>query len=168
VNPNPELQMNWIAGSDHAGFAMKQHLVALLRALGDDVEDLGPHSEAAVDYPAYGAAVARAAVARGARGLLVCGTGIGIAIAANKIAGARCAVVTDEYTALMARSHNDANLIALGARVVGIGVAERAVQVFREQTFLAAKHGRRVDQLAALERDGGTDALTAERNHPAT
>lgn len=156
--------MIWIAGSDHAGYALKQHLVALLRALGDQVEDLGPHSEEAVDYPAYGADVARATVAAGARGLVVCGTGIGIAIAANKIAGARCAVVTDEYTARTARSHNDANLIALGARVVGVGVAERAIQVFREQEFLAAKHGRRVAQIAALDAMGETDTLAGLRS----
>ena len=130
---------------------MKQHLVEYLRSHGDEVDDVGTHSSEPVDYPAYGARVAARVVERQARGLIICGTGNGIAMAANKIAGVRCAVVTDEYTARMARSHNDANIIAIGARVVGLGVAERAVLVFRDQEFVA-KHRHRVEMLMDIER----------------
>jgi ribose 5-phosphate isomerase B len=143
--------MKWFVGSDHAGLPLKRPLVALLRQLGDDVEDLGTHDDASVDYPSYGAAVGRRVVALpGALGLVVCGTGIGISIAANKIAGVRCALVHDTFTAELARQHNDANVIALGARVIGPGVAEAAVVAFRRTGFEAGRHQRRVDQLAAL------------------
>ena len=117
--------MRWYAGSDHAGFALKESLVALLRGLGDEVRDLGTDSGDSVDYPDYAAAVGRAVVADpGSLGLLVCGTGIGIAIAANKVHGVRAATVNDWFSAQATRAHNDANVIALGARVVGAGVAE--------------------------------------------
>lgn len=144
--------MKWFAGSDHAGFQLKQHLVQVLRGLGDEVEDLGADSEASVDYPEYAAAVARrVAAAPGARGLLVCGTGTGIAMAANKIPGIRAAVATGAYAARMARAHNDANVIALGQRIVGPGVAEEAVRAFRDTAFEGGRHQRRVAQIHALE-----------------
>ena len=144
--------MKWYAGCDHAGLALKEHLVAWLRAVGDEVVDLGTHDGTSVDYPHYGAEVGRhvAADAR-SRGLVVCGSGIGISIAANKIAGVRCALVHDSFTAEMARLHNDANVIALGARVVGAGVAEHAVAAFRGTDFEGGRHQRRIDQLTALE-----------------
>jgi len=149
--------MRWYAGSDHAGLPLKQHLVAVLRQRGDTVEDLGTHDGASVDYPEFGAAVGRRVAADPeARGLVVCGTGIGIGIAANKVPGVRCAVVHDAFTAEMARAHNDANVIALGARVVGTGVAESAVAAFRAAAFEGGRHQRRVDQLGALERTGGS------------
>src|SRR3990167_7247414 len=120
--------MKWYAGSDHAGLVLKQHLVAWLRAQGDEVIDLGTHDGASVDYPHYGAEVGRQVAAdASARGLGGGGSGIGIRIAANKIGGVRCALGHDSSTAEMARLHNDANVIALGARVVGAGVAEHAV-----------------------------------------
>lgn len=153
--------MRWYAGSDHAGLALKQHLVGVLRALGDAVEDVGTHDAASVDYPAYGAAVGqRVAADPGSLGLVVCGSGIGISIAANKIAGVRCAAVHDAYTAAMARAHNDANVVALGARVIGPGVAESALAAFRATPFEGGRHQRRVDQLAALSGGGagGADA----------
>jgi ribose 5-phosphate isomerase B len=144
--------VRWYAGSDHAGVALKRHLVELLRALGDEVEDLGTHDEASVDYPDYGAAVARAVVAApGALGLIVCGTGIGIAIAANKVPGARAAVVHDTFTAEATRAHNDANILSLGARVIGPGVAEAAVRAFRATPFEGGRHARRVEKMAALD-----------------
>ena len=148
--------MKWFAGSDHAGFALKQALVAVLRALGDEVEDLGTHGEQSVDYPDFGAAVGRAVVgAHGAAlGLVVCGSGIGISIAANKIAGVRCALVHDSYTAEVARQHNDANVVALGARVVGGGVAEAALVAFRGAQFAGGRHAQRVAKLAALDGSG--------------
>ena len=144
--------MRWFAGSDHAGRELRPLLVAALRGLGDDVEDLGTHDGASVDYPDYGAAVGRAVAGEpDALGLVVCGSGIGISIAANKVVGVRCALVHDSYTAEMARRHNDANVIALGARVVGAGVAEAALRAFRDATFEGGRHGQRVDKLRALE-----------------
>jgi ribose 5-phosphate isomerase B len=149
--------MRWYAGSDHAGYPLKQHLVEVLRGLGDTVEDLGTHGLESVDYPTFGAEVGRRVAADPeAYGLVVCGTGIGIGIAANKIPGVRCAVVHDAFTAEMARAHNNANIIALGARVVGPGVAESAVAAFRAAAFAGGRHQRRVDQLAELERAGGS------------
>lgn len=148
--------MRWYAGSDHAGLPLKQHLVTVLRGLGDTVEDLGTHDGASVDYPQFGAEVGRRVAADPeACGLVVCGTGIGIGIAANKVPGVRCAVVHDAFTAEMARAHNNANVIALGARVVGPGVAESAVAAFRKVAFEGGRHQRRIDQLAELERTGG-------------
>jgi len=149
--------MKWYAGSDHAGLALKRHLVAALRELGDEVVDVGTTDEASVDYPEYGAEVARRVAADlNARGLVVCGTGIGISIAANKVPGARAALVHDSFTAEMARSHNDANIIALGARVVGQGVAESALSTFRRTAFEGGRHQRRVDQLGALDKSKGS------------
>lgn len=147
--------MKWFAGSDHAGLPLKRLLVAMLAELGDEVVDIGTHDETSVDYPDFGAEVGRrvaAAASDSARGLVVCGSGIGISIAANKIAGVRCALVHDAYTAEMARQHNDANVIALGARVVGPGVAEGAVRIFRDAAFLGGRHQRRVDLLGALDK----------------
>lgn len=145
--------MKWIAGSDHAGLALKNQLVAMLRELGDDVVDVGTTNESSCDYPDFGAEVGRRVVAeRDSRGLIVCGTGIGISIAANKVPGVRAALVHDSFTAEMARSHNDANVIALGARVVGSGVAERALATFRNTQFEGGRHQRRVDLIAALDK----------------
>ena len=145
--------MKWYAGADHAGYELKQALVAMLRELGDEVEDLGTTSADSVDYPDFAEAVAHKVVEdRDAYGLLVCGTGIGIAMAANKLPGVRAAVVTDSFTAQATRAHNDANIIALGARVVGPGVAEEAVRMFRATEFEGGRHQRRVDKLDALAR----------------
>jgi ribose 5-phosphate isomerase B len=144
--------MKWYAGSDHAGFALKNHLVAALRELGDEVVDLGTDDEASVDYPEFGVAVGRRVVSDpDAKGLIVCGTGIGISIAANKVPGVRAAVVHDSFTAKMARLHNDANVIALGARVVGTGVAEYALAAFRKTQFEGGRHQRRVDLITVLD-----------------
>ena len=145
--------MKWYAGSDHAGYRLKQSLIALLRDLGDQVEDVGTHSaDNSVDYPEFGADVARRVAAEpDARGLLVCGTGIGISMAANKIAGVRAAVVTNVFTARATRAHNDANVIAFGERVVGAGVAADALRAFRDTTFEGGRHQRRVDKIHALE-----------------
>jgi ribose 5-phosphate isomerase B len=145
--------MKWFAGSDHAGLALRRQLVEVLRALGDEVEDLGTDAEASVDYPDYGAAVGRAVAGAGgdARGLVVCGTGIGITIAANKVPGVRAALVHDEFTARMARQHNDANVVGLGARVVGPGVAEAALRAFRDAAFEGGRHQGRVAKISALE-----------------
>jgi ribose 5-phosphate isomerase B len=147
--------MKWFAGSDHAGFHLKQRLVDKLRSLGDEVVDLGTLSEESVDYPDYGSKVGREVVAsKGeAMGLIICGTGIGISIAANKVPGARAALVHDAFTAQAARAHNDANIVAFGARVTGPGVAEQALKVFRDTGFEGGRHAARVDKIRALERD---------------
>jgi ribose 5-phosphate isomerase B len=146
--------MRWYTGSDHAGFRLKRALLEALRAWGDEVTDVGAHSDAeSVDYPDYGAEVGRLVVAEPrSLGLLVCGTGIGIAIAANKIVGVRAARVTDGYSARMARQHNDANVICLGERVTGVGAAEEMVRLFRDEAFAGGRHARRVEKIAALER----------------
>jgi ribose 5-phosphate isomerase B len=145
--------MRWFAGCDHAGVALKRQLVEALRRLGDEVEDLGAHDDGSVDYPDFGAAVGRAVAASGgaARGLIVCGTGIGISIAANKVRGVRAALVHDAFTAQAARAHNDANVIALGARVTGPGVAEAALRVCRDTPFEGGRHAGRVGKITALE-----------------
>lgn len=145
--------MRWFAGSDHAGFGLKRHLIELLRALGDEVVDVGTDSEQSVDYPDFGAAVGRAvASARGPTlGLVICGTGIGISIAANKVPGVRAALCTEAFGATAGRAHNDANVLALGARVIGAGVAESCLRAFRDTGFEGGRHARRVAKLAALD-----------------
>ncbi len=139
-------------GADHAGFRLKEHLARFLEQRGHQVEDQGTFSDDSVDYPEYAAAVAEEiAAGRADRGLLVCGTGIGVAIAANKIDGVRAATCNDLFTAAKAREHNDANVLTLGARVVGEGLAEDIVQSFIETDFEAGRHQRRIDQIQALE-----------------
>lgn len=146
--------MKWYLGADHAGFHLKELLRERLVALGDEVVDLGTvNGEESVDYPDFGERVARAVAERqDGFGLLVCGTGIGISIAANKVPGIRAARVTEPYSARMAREHNDANVLCIGERVTGPGLAEEIVRVFRETPFSGGRHQRRIDKIAALER----------------
>jgi ribose 5-phosphate isomerase B len=146
--------MKWFAGSDHAGLELKVSLIAELRSWGDDVIDLGTNGTDAVDYPEFGAAVGAATIdaGPGVRGLVVCGSGIGISIAANKVAGVRCALIHDTFTATASRQHNDANVIAMGQRVIGLGVAIAALRAFRDTEFEGGRHQRRVAQLDALSR----------------
>ena len=144
--------MKWYAGSDHAGFRLKQLMIAVLKELGDDVTDVGTHNEESTDYPTYGAEVGRKVVGEpGTFGLIVCGTGIGISIAANKVAGVRAALVHDDFTAAAARAHNDANVISIGARVIGPGVAESALRMFRSTQFVGGRHERRVSMIDSIE-----------------
>ena len=146
--------MKWYAGADHAGYLLKQQLIAQLREFGDEVIDCGTDSERSVDYPDFASAVARqVSEDAGSFGLLVCGTGIGMAIAANKVDGIRAAVVTDAFTAQAARAHNNANIVALGARVTGPHVAKQSVKVFRETSFEGGRHEGRVDKIGQLEED---------------
>lgn len=134
--------------SDHAGFEMKRLLAEELGALGREVLDLGTDGPGSVDYPDFGHALAEAVAAgRAARGVLVCGTGIGISIAANRHAGVRAAVCHDETSARLAREHNDANVLALGARLIGDEVAKACLRVFLETDFAGGRHARRVDKL---------------------
>jgi ribose 5-phosphate isomerase B len=139
-------------GSDHAGYHLKEIIKSRLLESGAEVDDLGTTSDASVDYPDYAAAVARR-VASGAndRGILVCGTGIGMAMAANKVNGVRAASVSDLESARLGREHNDANVLALGARITPTDLALEIVQTFLDTPFLGGRHQRRVDKVMALE-----------------
>jgi ribose 5-phosphate isomerase B len=143
-----------VAGSDHAGLALRAEAVRVAREKGFAVEDLGPFSGDSVDYPDHARQVAAEVAAGRARlGILVCGTGIGMSIAANKVAGIRAAHCTNELEARMARAHNDANVLCIGERVVGLGLGAAIVTAFLEQPFEAGRHQRRVDKIAAMERE---------------
>ena len=134
--------------SDHAGYALKALLVDELRSQGHDVLDLGPDSEASVDYPDFGRALGEAvASGRAEKGIAICGSGIGISIAANRVAGVRCALVTSGLMARLARQHNDANCIALGSRIIGIETARDCVAEFLNTPFEGGRHAGRVAKL---------------------
>ncbi len=139
-------------GADQGGYELKQHVVEFLVAQGHQVEDMGTYSPESVDYPDIAAPLARA-VAAGEfeRGILICGTGIGMSMAANKIHGVRAAVCVNSYMARMARQDNDANVLCMGGRVVGPGLALEIVQTFLESEFAAGRHARRVGKIGALE-----------------
>lgn len=134
--------------SDHAGVDLKSQIREMLAARGHDVLDLGTHGAESVDYPDFAAALALALrEGRADSGILICGTGIGISIAANRHSGVRAALCHDTTTARLSRVHNDANVLALGARVVGIEVAKDCVDVFLGTAFEGGRHQRRVDKL---------------------
>ncbi len=141
-------------GSDHGGFALKQEIMKHLEERKLEYIDFGTYSSDSCDYPQYGAAVGRA-VASGSceRGILICGTGIGISISANKIHGVRAALCGDCFSAEMTRRHNDANIVALGARVVGPGLALKIVDTFLDTEFEGGRHARRIEQMMALENE---------------
>ncbi len=142
-----------IAGSDHAGLALRAEAVKVAKAAGFEVEDLGPFSGDSVDYPDYARQVGEAVVAGRARlGILVCGTGIGMSIAANKLKGVRAAHCTTEFEARMARAHNDANVLCIGERVIGLGLGAAIVKAFLEASFEGGRHERRVQKMRDLER----------------
>lgn len=146
--------MQIAVGSDHAGFTLKQALADHLRDLGHVVTDLGTDGEEPVDYPDFGAAVGRAVTAGPADlGVCVCGTGIGISIAANKIPGVRAAVVHDVSSAHLARAHNDANVACFGARLTGGTTALDALDTFLATSFEAGRHLRRIAKIDRLEED---------------
>ena len=137
--------------ADHAGYPLKDELVRWLSELGHDVTDLGTNGPESVDYPEYGARLARAVASGDAeRGIAVCGSGIGISIAVNREPKCRCARVDDPLSAELAREHNDANVLALGARLVGSDMAKACVSAFLDTNFGGGRHQRRVDQLSQL------------------
>jgi ribose 5-phosphate isomerase B len=141
-------------GADHAGFALKQHLVATIRLLGHEVDDHGTHSEDPVDYPEICAGVGRAVVkGKADRGVVIGGSGQGEQLAANKVAGVRAALCNDLYTARMSRAHNDANVLAIGGRIVASGLADEIVTLWLATTFEGGRHQRRIDQISAIERE---------------
>jgi ribose 5-phosphate isomerase B len=139
-------------GADHAGFPLKQHVIAMLSRLGHDIDDRGTHDEQPIDYPPICAEVARLVVSGGAeRGIVIGGSGQGEQITANKIHGVRAALCNDLYTARLARQHNDANVLAIGGRVVGFGLAEEIVTLWLATGFEGGRHQRRVDQIRQIE-----------------
>ena len=141
-------------GADHAGFALKQHLIGMLQRLGHAVDDRGTHSDAPTDYPPICADVAREVTSgRADRGIVIGGSGQGEQMAANKVPGTRAALCNDLYTARTSREHNDANVLALGGRIVAQTLAEEILAVWLDTPFAGGRHQRRIDQIAALERE---------------
>ena len=141
-------------GSDHAGFLIKEAVREYLEAAGYAVDDQGTSSEESVDYPDYGKAVGERVVSKHADlGIAVCGSGIGISIAANKVPGIRAALAHDVTTARLAREHNDANVLALGGRIVTAEAAVEMVRTFLTTAYLGGRHQRRVDKITEIERD---------------
>jgi ribose 5-phosphate isomerase B len=141
-------------GCDHGGYELKQEIMAHLKERGLEYKDFGTYTTESCDYPVYAEAVGRA-VAGGecTLGILICGTGIGISIAANKIPGVRAALCGDCFSAEMTRRHNDANILALGGRVVGPGLAVKIVDSFLDASFEGGRHARRVDLITKLEQN---------------
>lgn len=145
--------MKIAVGSDHAGYELKQRLAQALQRQGHDVLDLGTHGTQSVDYPDFAGAVAGAvAGGRAERGLLVCGTGIGMSIRANREPGVRAAKCNDPLEARMARAHNDANVLCLGARVTGPELMKELVSAFLASSFEGGRHQRRVEEIEKIER----------------
>lgn len=135
-------------GSDHVGFQMKNELAEYLEAKGHKIDDLGSHSEERTDYPIFGKAVATAVVSgRADCGILVCGTGVGISIAANKTAGIRAVVCSEPYSAMLSKQHNNTNILAVGARVIGIELAKMIVDAWLNAEFEGGRHLNRVNML---------------------
>ncbi|MBP7526490.1 MAG: ribose 5-phosphate isomerase B [Syntrophorhabdaceae bacterium] len=141
-------------GSDHAGLELKENIKALLADADYEVTDMGTHSPASVDYPDLGFEVAKLVAAGGAdRGILVCGTGIGMSVAANKVKGIRAALVFDLYTAIQSRKHLDANVLVLGGRVTGKGLAEEIVKAWLSTDFEGGRHLGRIRKIEAFEKN---------------
>jgi len=141
-------------GSDHAGLDLKNHIKVLLEDLGNKVEDYGTYTFDRTDYPVYAARAAKAVVKKECdRGILICGTGVGISIAANKIDGVRAIVCSDCYSAKLSREHNDTNILALGSRVVGPDLAGMIVKIWLETEYEGDRHQQRLDMISKLERD---------------
>ena len=139
-------------GSDHGGYALKEEIKKYLTEQGVPFLDFGTDSEASCDYPVYAEKVCRSVLAgESEKGILCCGTGIGMSMAANKIRGIRCALCSEGYSAEMTRRHNDANVLALGGRVVGPGLALEIVDIFLKTPFEGGRHARRVSKVMALE-----------------
>lgn len=140
-------------GADHAGFHLKDDIKHFIQSLGYDVDDMGCHSADSVDYPDYARLVCRKVISGEAdRGILICGTGIGMTIAANKTAGIRCALVHDLFSAKATRQHNDSNVLAMGERVIGPGLAQEIAKVWLETEFSRApRHENRIRKVHSLE-----------------
>jgi ribose 5-phosphate isomerase B len=148
-----EALMKISIGADHAGYALKQHIIESLRAQGHQVDDVGTHGTESTDYPDYGVAVARA-VADGLadRGIVVCATGVGISIAANKVPGIRAALAYHPEQVQLTRQHNDANVLAIGAKFTDMPTARQYVKLFLDTPFEGGRHARRVNKISELEK----------------
>ena len=141
-------------GNDHAAVALKQHIVKYLEEKGHEVLNLGIDVVERTDYPKHGAEVARAVVAgKAERGIVICGTGVGISLAANKVRGIRCACVSEPVSAKMCRAHNNCNMIAFGERIVGPQLAEAIVDAFIETEPEGGRHAQRVDMIMEIEKE---------------
>lgn len=139
-------------GCDHGGYELKEALKQYIEGRGAEVVDFGTYSTDSVDYPVYGQKVSEAVSNKEADlGILICGTGLGMSYVANKVKGIRCACVSDVFSAEMSRLHNDANVLAIGARVVGLGLATKIVETFLGTEFEGGRHTRRVDMITAVE-----------------
>ena len=140
--------------ADHGGFELKDSMVEYIKSLGNEVVDLGTNSADSVDYPDYAKKVCEE-IQKGNSdlGILICGTGIGMSLAANKFEGIRAACVSDVYSAKMSRNHNNANVLCIGARVIGDEVAKLIIKTFLENEFEAGRHKRRVDKILAFEKE---------------
>ncbi len=138
---------------DHSALELKKEVEALLTARGLEYQDFGTYTDESCHYPIFGARAARA-VASGAcdRGIVICGTGIGMSLVANKVSGIRCALCSDPYSAKMTRQHNNANMLALGARVIGVELAKMIVDAFLDTEFEGGRHQTRVDMISAVEK----------------
>ncbi|WP_255547797.1 ribose 5-phosphate isomerase B [Crassaminicella indica] len=140
-------------GSDHGGYHLKEAIKKYLEEKGIECEDFGTNSTESVDYPEFGMKVAEAVVSgKCEKGIVCCGTGIGISISANKVPGVRCAVVSDTFSAQMSKEHNNANVLALGERVIGIGLALKIVDVWLNTEFAGERHQRRIDKITDIEK----------------
>lgn len=144
--------MKVVIASDHGGFRLKQEIIKHLKSKNIEYEDYGTFSDESVDYPDYGEKVGEAVVSgKFDRGIVICGTGIGISIAANKVPGVRAALCHDCFSAKASREHNDANVLALGERVIGVELAKMIVDIWLETEFLGGRHERRVCKIGAIE-----------------
>ena len=152
--------MRVAVAADHAGYALKQELIPPLRSLGHDVQDLGTHSAEPVDYPDVAEALARAVLARVVeRGVLICGSGVGASVAANKLPGIRAGLCHDTYSAHQGVEHDDMNILVLGARVIGVELARELVRAFLDARFThEERHERRLGKIKALEDEVRRDA----------
>lgn len=141
-------------GSDHGGFELKEELKAFLKSLGFEPADLGTFNEESVDYPDFGILVA-GKVSRGEleKGILICGTGIGMSVVANKFRGVRAALVNDLYSARLSREHNDANVLVIGGRIVARDLAKEIVKTWLETPFAGGRHKKRLEKIEALEKE---------------
>jgi ribose 5-phosphate isomerase B len=140
-------------GSDHGGYELKEELKKYMLEKGIDVIDYGTNDLTSVDYPDYGKIVAEAVVKKEVeRGVVICGTGIGISIAANKVKGIRCALCSDTYSARMSMEHNNANMIALGGRVLGVDLAKEILSAYLNSTFQGGRHLRRIEKISEIEK----------------
>ncbi|GAB7024551.1 ribose 5-phosphate isomerase B [Salidesulfovibrio brasiliensis] len=141
-----------VIGSDHGGFNLKQTLIDTLEGWGYTVKDEGPHSPESCDYPVFAAKVVKSVREEGTLGVLVCGSGQGMAMTANRFSGIRAALCTNEFHARMGRAHNNANVLCMGERVTGVGLATDILKVFLETEFEGDRHKRRVDLIDSIEK----------------